>query len=1010
MKNKCVPLWLRIMMAMFLLGYYSANAQKYEYSIPTPDVWSFMRYGNNPVNLYTGTISVDVPVYTYKDADFEIPVSVNYASNGYIPNIQTGVLGLGWYLNAGGSITREVRGIPDDIRIVGFPYLYGYYYQHEIDGPAPTWNELNDYLNRYDVNSLTYRSGNETESDIYHFNFGSHKGTFMLGPDKTIYVFNTNEPAGEYKIDLSDFKIGKRISITTGDGFRYTFGGGNLNVLDHNISYHTILGGEMHYQEGFPKIEYSNNFPLTKIEAPNGRKVDFTYSYPAIYDIVRPFYQERVNNKINEPYSGKFPTLSAFYTYTGGERVYDIIWGGQYATRLEKIRVDDIAEIEFLYEDKLREKGRYQSNQIELTELKNLGRLSNIKITSLLTKTIRRNCVFNYIYNNNTNGNPIMFLASVVIDGTEKYEMNYYDQDGIFPYHGTIGLDHWGYYNYRNEYVDFGRPSAFVPSLDVDESANEIIKTSVRNPNFLGARKGMLQRLTYPTKGWSTYEYESHDYSKEIKRNALTECLPDLQPSRSSKEKAGGLRIHKITDYSSDNDFTTREFIYTEAIIGKDTVSSGNLLHFPRYKIAFERIAMGNLYFQSYTTYVSASNLINYSLDGTHIEYSRVLERYSNGSYCEYQYTNYRDTPDYYMGDVYPLYSELISYITFPYADNLITELDSYHHHRGKLVSKSDYNSAGIRVYKMENVYDRTPLKFAESAALRMTSWYVKRIVLSDLFISSQNETYYYPKDTISNKISFSTTTNYTYNLLGQKIKIEKSDISGRFKTCIYNDYLNDKKNRSEAETCMIAMNMIKYPFKTIQTNYNDLNRTEILNDISEYEYGVPGSSGIPKIYRIHKGNLFDTTTRYNYSTYTSVTCNKYDRYGNLQEKTDKDGVKTCMIWSYNGRYLIAEIKNATYDQVMETIGETILDAIVAKTEPTVTDMAMINRLRISLPNALVSTYTYKHLVGLLTATDPSGLVTYYEYDTSGRFKRTYFKEGAIERTIQEYEYHYQNQ
>lgn len=57
---------------------------------------------------------VNVPIYTYKDNDFELPISVSYVSEGFVPSRQTGILGLNWFLNCGGSIAREIKGIPDD--------------------------------------------------------------------------------------------------------------------------------------------------------------------------------------------------------------------------------------------------------------------------------------------------------------------------------------------------------------------------------------------------------------------------------------------------------------------------------------------------------------------------------------------------------------------------------------------------------------------------------------------------------------------------------------------------------------------------------------------------------------------------------------------------------------------------------------------------------------------------------------------------------------------------------
>lgn len=71
--------------------------------------------------------------------------------------------------------------------------------------------------------------------------------------------------------------------------------------------------------------------------------------------------------------------------------------------------------------------------------------------------------------------------------------------------------------------------------------------------------------------------------------------------------------------------------------------------------------------------------------------------------------------------------------------------------------------------------------------------------------------------------------------------------------------------------------------------------------------------------------------------------------------------------------------------------------------------------LQKALPKALVTTYTYKPLVGILTYTDSSGITTYYDYDSFGRLKETYiYKDNIVstanKQTIQKYDYHYQNQ
>ena len=109
---------------------------------------------------------------------------------------------------------------------------------------------------------------------------------------------------------------------------------------------------------------------------------------------------------------------------------------------------------------------------------------------------------------------------------------------------------------------------------------------------------------------------------------------------------------------------------------------------------------------------------------------------------------------------------------------------------------------------------------------------------------------------------------------------------------------------------------------------------------------------------------------------------------------------------------MVAEIKNATYSDVckvigngVEATGKTSLETIAAKSDPA-SDMTTIDNLRTKLPNALVTTYTYKPLVGILTMTDPRGVVTKYDYDSFGRLRKV----TRADKVIETHDYHYKNQ
>ncbi len=124
------------------------------------------------VNLFTGVPNVSIPVYDYKsNSGISLSVSLEYIGGG---GTQVGeapsIVGLGWYLAAGGTITRTVKGMPDDMPTCGYMYASAI--------PTDFRNDANKY----------YHDSLDSQQDIFQYNFPSHAGKFYFGKNGQIVV------------------------------------------------------------------------------------------------------------------------------------------------------------------------------------------------------------------------------------------------------------------------------------------------------------------------------------------------------------------------------------------------------------------------------------------------------------------------------------------------------------------------------------------------------------------------------------------------------------------------------------------------------------------------------------------------------------------------------------------------------------------------------------------------------------------------------------------------------
>src|SRR5580692_1520650 len=104
-------------------AYLYTNAQDGPVNILSPEAAGFVKNGNIPVCTYTGAPGISVPLFTIQNGEISLPITLNYNPSGIQVLEEATWVGLGFNLDAGGQITRSVRGA-DDLQYQ--PGLYNY--------------------------------------------------------------------------------------------------------------------------------------------------------------------------------------------------------------------------------------------------------------------------------------------------------------------------------------------------------------------------------------------------------------------------------------------------------------------------------------------------------------------------------------------------------------------------------------------------------------------------------------------------------------------------------------------------------------------------------------------------------------------------------------------------------------------------------------------------------------------------------------------------------------------
>lgn len=991
-------------------------------SMHSPTAANLGLYGEIPVSYFTGTPNISIPIYEIKGKQISVPIRLTYHPSGIRPEIHPGPVGLGWSLQAGGVISRTVRGNGPDEGIENQPgMVQGYLQQASPNNWIAQTNWKENAQNSLNNNCLACRYAVQDmpffdyEPDEFSFSvmdisgkfYFDHTGQIQVQCDNPVKVIFNNEfvlPTEEgISLDysyLNTHRAFKSFTIIDEQGTQYLFGGVTAIEFSDPISY-----GRNDDGKGIPatgRLLQATSWFLTQIKSANGTDViNFEYERgPFVSQLYRSFNCSDYYTEAGMPpeqHGTRFECQSIIKDGTLISPVY-----------LKRISMVDGVAIDFTYS---------QSNDLKYSQNDYISVFSNISMddykllmmTSAIPKfqtslpwnkfdriqwlkldkiSIKRHFTpikqINFVYNDNSSER--LFLDSLKVYGNNtllapsiNYKFTYKNRHRLPAQYLTCITDHWGFNNGKT-YLSNG----FNPQDKV--------------PNGYYTDSGVLSEIHYPTGGSVQFEYELHDYAKIV--NTKNRSLITNQSGLAS-----GLRIKKIT---SDN--LIREFFYKET--PTSSISSGILNVLPQYASSINGTDCDNKQFIMNITRSMPVIPLTKDNEGLFIGYTYVCEQISNGDggYTQYHFTNHDNG----HADI-PLSNGMWHRDIFPSDPHC-----SRYFERGRLKKETSYNAGGQAIASTETFWNR----YGSQGESNPRAFLFEGIKIGYDYCSSVAYLHFCYKFLPSQKTEMlydfngqnpvTTTTKYKYNsykLLSEK-EIVNSDgtvslshyqyyLDKYFPQGIQNDSIGIKIRDSHMLNALHRESLFKQEAEGAISHLIKSTRTDY-----DVFYNIIKPSSIYTLILdspIEPSPVQSELWNYDYQKDIEF---KYDSKGNVIETITKDGLTTAYIWSYKHQHPIAEIKNASFDEVSTALTGTTPDLLANSIIP---DMQKVEALRQhpDLSNAQITTYTYKPLVGMTSKTDPRGVATYYEYDTFNRLKRTYIKENGVEKTIQTYDYHY---
>lgn len=521
---------------------------------PSFNAAAILKYCDHPVGNKYGIPKIKYPIKTLVNKDLYIPISLNYHSLGIKVEEESTWVGLGWHLDAGGLITRIVRGENDFAAAedIDRSEALGYPFEHI----KPCFDDCEENESQ-DFHKKVCAAQIDSDPDIFFFNILGRKGKFLLTPDHS-----TDQEFIEVKI-VQPFKMNIRYYLATNSwqvedsrGYKYTFATSEITHTFDNYFDYKRDSHKLHF------LNFENNattsWYLDKVESPGGAYAQFVYSVNSSGK--SPYRSNSTHHKMNINDDDIWDLHYSSYCFPDRIENVQIVSENQHQDiYLEKIICGEWVANFNKSEQKIinpfridKEKGR--TSVTGISPGYGPQQLNDIQVSKngeLITEG-----KFSYSYFNESVKGDTAYLyqrlrldsLSITNNNKQKGYGFAYEQDIQLPSKESHARDLWGFYNGEEDLYNI-TPSDYFNYSQPEKLLQEDGKSKHYSLQHIQA--GILKKIDHGNKRVREFIYEQQEFQKvddEISEYFTNKLKDSNFKHDHNPFLFGGLRLREILD------------------------------------------------------------------------------------------------------------------------------------------------------------------------------------------------------------------------------------------------------------------------------------------------------------------------------------------------------------------------------------------------------------------------------------------------------------------------------